>query len=1320
MAGVDSEKEATVIITRIAKQLNSYKTSPNKDTLVKFLKEAAGAFPKINQSASRKLNIKPLGDSLVKHGVLQHKDKDIRILVADCFCEILRVLAPDPGFGDAVSRDIFTIFISIFAELDDTASPYFSKRVKILETIAKLKCCVIMLDIGCDNLVLKLFKTLFSVARLEHSHCVVSAMSSLMIHILEEKLDEKLLGQLISEEKFSEPLLDVILQNLLKEVQGASPGSFQLAVSVIQNCNPKIEHFICAFLRSCIINDIIGSKVRESFHEVIVEILQFAPHMLLTVIPSLTNELMVDQIDVRMKALHLTKKLFAMPGHQIAQQYRAFFSEFLNRFVDKSSEVRLYVISCAKFFYMNNPSGAEALEVLSALENRLLDFDDRIRTEAVTVVCELAGSNLNTFPIELLHRVTERLWDKKVCVRKRTFEKLLELYREYCRKCTGGIMSISDDFEQIPCKILMLYYNKDCKEFRPLIMDVLADDLFPASLSIKERCRHWISAFSLFEPLHQKAFNSILSQKGRLRQEMQNYLELRNIKENVDSEELEKRTKAMFRNMALSFPDPVKAEESFHKLHLVKDNIIFCMLEELLYAETSADAHSTKDDLLKKIKDQNPHFEFLQLLFTKCSLNIFSSQHIGCLLDYLCSEELGNKQLEDSSLQLLLSIIDAFPSLLRGLEKRLLLLFSKDIIPFKEQFMHILAREGPHSSFQFSDIYSSLEKICLEGTRAQAKMAVSVVTAFSVSSEKFCSKLRKSLVDSLHARKSIPTVLQSLGCIAQHCISTTEAQEIICHILKEIFQVTDVGITNGQDVFTEISMWSGPYKWIVYALKALVRSFLPHRHTEANRRINYLLDIILQLLRKGGFSDRLVLSDDEKGEIRLAAAKSVLRLSRKWDLHISPLIFRLTVLMAKDDDPQVRRLFLDKLHRLVKVHSIPSRYACAFAVAASDSEEDIRENAFKGMKELLGVYGKAAQLHQSSGKNGILINQPVYMVVFLLHVVAHSTDFPPMECQSEETHVATFSPLVFTIYALVKTNFADCGIDICHNNASSLWMIFKAIKRAEDATDILVTPKLHAFADFGISVLNALQCKSTSMSKNHGLILLPSALYKMSLSEEQETSNTALQNNKFDESFTMDLIHGLGVQISQTSSANKHGKYFHEDSLAGPDKCTKSSLSLCKRVDTSESLIKKHCKNQSSYQEHHENVCQNVHARGPKTQAGSLSSGALIWQTESGINGEHEEAPSGGYGQIFSSDTATKRPALAQLEDLSSERKMLDASEGNSSKKQKEFCSRKVLQTVKPKRRNPKNNNVDASASGIIDGNKDEDAVGRRLRRRRQ
>lgn len=56
--------------------------------------------------------------------------------------------------------------------------------------------------------------------------------------------------------------------------------------------------------------------------------------------------------------------------------------------------------------------------------------------------------------------------------------------------------------------------------------------------------------------------------------------------------------------------------------------------------------------------------------------------------------------------------------------------------------------------------------------------------------------------------------------------------------------------------------------------------------------------------------------------------------------------------LLQDDNPMVRRLFLDKLHRLVKMHSTPSRYACAFAVAASDSEDDIRENVWNTLLQM--------------------------------------------------------------------------------------------------------------------------------------------------------------------------------------------------------------------------------------------------------------------------------------------------------------------------------------------------------------------------------
>lgn len=161
------------------------------DGLCYFLQQAASALLDLDQLSSLKPIISPFSQSLVKHGLVQHKDKDVRLLVAVCLCEIIRVLAPDPSFDDNVFKvsillcyimspsslsrchllivlklqDIFELFVSMFMELADTTSPYFSRRVKILETIATLECCRRMLDLDCGDLILKMFKTFFSVVR---------------------------------------------------------------------------------------------------------------------------------------------------------------------------------------------------------------------------------------------------------------------------------------------------------------------------------------------------------------------------------------------------------------------------------------------------------------------------------------------------------------------------------------------------------------------------------------------------------------------------------------------------------------------------------------------------------------------------------------------------------------------------------------------------------------------------------------------------------------------------------------------------------------------------------------------------------------------------------------------------------------------------------------------------------------------------------------------------------------------------------------------------------------------------------------------------
>lgn len=62
-------------------------------------------------------------------------------------------------------QDIFHLIVGTFSGLNDTNGPSFGRRVVILETLAKYRSCVVMLDLDCDDLVNEMFSTFLAVAR---------------------------------------------------------------------------------------------------------------------------------------------------------------------------------------------------------------------------------------------------------------------------------------------------------------------------------------------------------------------------------------------------------------------------------------------------------------------------------------------------------------------------------------------------------------------------------------------------------------------------------------------------------------------------------------------------------------------------------------------------------------------------------------------------------------------------------------------------------------------------------------------------------------------------------------------------------------------------------------------------------------------------------------------------------------------------------------------------------------------------------------------------------------------------------------------------
>lgn len=79
-------------------------------------------------------------------------------------------------------QEIFHLIVSTFSGLSDKSGPSFGRRVVILETLARYRSCVVMLDLECDDLVKEMFSTFLAVARLVLKH-TVSINNHLLDHL---------------------------------------------------------------------------------------------------------------------------------------------------------------------------------------------------------------------------------------------------------------------------------------------------------------------------------------------------------------------------------------------------------------------------------------------------------------------------------------------------------------------------------------------------------------------------------------------------------------------------------------------------------------------------------------------------------------------------------------------------------------------------------------------------------------------------------------------------------------------------------------------------------------------------------------------------------------------------------------------------------------------------------------------------------------------------------------------------------------------------------------------------------------------------------
>lgn len=223
MVTTDVELQLTQQLKEAGKRLLRPPTSD--DELLHVLDQTDKLLSMVDQSPNDLMKevLTPLQKCLVDRSLVDHSNVDVKVAVAACLSEITRVTAPEAPFDDQELKDVFRLIVSTFENLSDKSSRSYIKRASILETVCKVRSCVIMLDLECEELIVEMFEHFLKSIREHHPDTIFSSMVDIMSLIFEEI------------EEVSDNLLKPLLFSLKNDSEGVLPVARKLGKKYLRS-----------------------------------------------------------------------------------------------------------------------------------------------------------------------------------------------------------------------------------------------------------------------------------------------------------------------------------------------------------------------------------------------------------------------------------------------------------------------------------------------------------------------------------------------------------------------------------------------------------------------------------------------------------------------------------------------------------------------------------------------------------------------------------------------------------------------------------------------------------------------------------------------------------------------------------------------------------------------------------------------------------------------------------------------------------------------------------------------------------------------------
>lgn len=494
-----------------------------RDVLVKNLKELSICLTDFKQTDQKKYPLTDVSAALVSPALFHHKSKEVRLYVACCLADVLRVYAPNPPYSVPQLKSIFDLFFDQLKGIANAASPSFPSYLYLLENFSLVNTPLILVELESDDMLVKMFNFFFDLTQKDLAPRITSYLQTILHACLNEC------------ENISLRLLFTILIHIVPPLKHENPAGYQLAINLIRRCDQVLDRPIAGYIRDVVIEKREPEEVEDGLKsrllddpetqlEVVYELCAQNSPLMIPLHPDLQDLMETSDASERLKWVDVFGRVFTADETGLAIKFPQLLLSFLKRFMDVDVNVRVKMAEYGHLLLVKHEAHRDA--ICDFLLQRTLDKDDRVRKAVCVSVCGAARDKPTAVSLNLLNAIGKRTLDKKVHVRQEAIEGMAQLFRVHCAefwKNGEALPKVAKKFSWIPRKLILSTTDTTTKM---LVEKVFDEDVLDVHYSVQERTRCLIGIFASLEPRSKKSFLNLLQNKKHLQTLVNDLLDL--------------------------------------------------------------------------------------------------------------------------------------------------------------------------------------------------------------------------------------------------------------------------------------------------------------------------------------------------------------------------------------------------------------------------------------------------------------------------------------------------------------------------------------------------------------------------------------------------------------------------------------------------------------------------------------------------------------------------------------------------------------------------------------------------------------------------